>query len=470
LRSAATLCRWLQIRHNTDNLTSNLLIHGASQLLTLRGRAPRRGTALSNLGIIKDGALILREGLIAAVGTRAEVETLPESRGAEKIDLGGRVLLPGFVDSHTHLIHAASRAEEYELKIAGASYEEIARKGGGILNSVKKLRAATAEALRKRAAGALREFAAYGTTTLEAKSGYGLDVASELKILGLHRELNREQPLEIVSTFLGAHVVPAEYRGKNGGAGGYVRLLTETLIPEVSRAGLAEFCDVFCDRGAFTRGQAKIILTAGAAHGLAPRMHAEQLTRSGGTQLGVQMGAASCDHLEHVNAADIRALAKSNTAATLLPGCDFHLGLAKYAPARKLIDAGAIVALATDYNPGTSPTLSMPMILSLACSQLRMSPAEAIAAATINGAYALRRERRVGSLEVGKQADLAVFDVEDYREIPYYFGVNTCWMTMKKGQIVYQKEYQKARGAVARPGEIPYDEEERGHRPDETTD
>lgn len=459
-----TLCRALGIRHNTVNLNSNLLIIRTSQLLTLRGRGPRRGKALSNLGIIKNGALLVRKGLIAAAGTRSEIESLPESRNAEAIDLGGRVVLPGFVDSHTHLIHAASRAEEYERKIAGASYEEIVRKGGGILSSVKKLRATTSEALRKRALGALREFGAYGTTTLEAKSGYGLDVASELKILGLHRELNREQPLEIISTFLGAHVVPAEYRGKAGGAAAYVRLLTETLIPEVSRAGLAEFCDVFCDHGAFTREQSKIILNAGKTNGLAPRVHAEQLTHSGATQLGVQLGAASCDHLEQINKTDIRALSKSNTVATLLPGCDFHLGLAKYAPARALIDAGAIVALATDYNPGTSPTLSMPMILSLACSQLRMSPAETIAAATINGAYALRREKRVGSLEVGKQADLAVFDVDDYREISYYFGVNTCWMTMKKGQIIYQKESQKARSAVARTVEIPYDEEEKGSR------
>ncbi len=412
-------------------MTSKLLITGASQLLTLRGRVPRRGKPLSNLAMIKDGALLVREGLIAAVGPRAEVEALPESRGAEQIDLGGRVVLPGFVDSHTHLIHAASRAEEYELKIAGARYEEIARKGGGILNSVKKLRAATSEALKKRALGALREFAAHGTTTLEAKSGYGLNAASELKILALHRELTREQPLEIVSTFLGAHAVPAEYRSRTGGASSYVRLLTETLIPEVGRQRLAEFCDVFCDRGAFTREQSKIILNAGKTHGLVPRVHAEQLTRSGATQLGIQLGAASCDHLEQVSKADIRALAESNTAATLLPGCDFHLGLAKYAPARALIEAGAIVALATDYNPGTSPTVSMPMILSLACTQLRMTPAEAIAAATINGAYALRRERQIGSLEVGKQADLAVFDVDDYREIPYYFGVNTCCPTWR---------------------------------------
>jgi imidazolonepropionase len=421
-------------------LVNSLLIVGASQILTLRGRGPRRGAALSNLGILKDGAVLVRDGRIAAVAARSKVEALREAGGAEKIDVEGRVILPGFVDSHTHLIHAASRAEEYELKIAGASYEEIARKGGGILNSVKKLRAATASALKERASKALREFAAYGTTTIEAKSGYGLDVTSELKILGLHQELDREQPLDIVSTFLGAHVVPAEYRHTPGGPQRYVGLLVNRLIPEVAERKLAEFCDVFCDRGAFSLAQSEQVLEAGASHGLAPRVHAEQLSRTGATQLGVEMGAASCDHLEQVKAADIRALAKSKTVATLLPGCDFHMGLKQYAPARALIDAGAIVGLATDYNPGTSPTLSMPMVLSLACSQLRMTPAEAITAATVNAAYSLRRDREIGSIEAGKLADLGVFEVEDYREIPYYFGVNTCWMTVKRGEIVFRRD------------------------------
>ena len=423
--------------HNTDALSNSLLIVGASQLLTLRGRGPRRGKALSNLGVINDGALLIRDGRIVAVGVRAKVEALPEAKTADNLFVGGRVILPGFVDSHTHLVHAASRAEEYELKIAGASYEEIARKGGGILNSVKRVRAATSEALKKRALSALREFAANGTTTLEAKSGYGLDVTSELKILNLHQELLREQPLEIVSTFLGAHVVPTEYRGTPGGPQRYVSMLIHRLIPEVAERKLAEFCDVFCDRGAFSRAQSEQVLEAGERHGLAPRIHAEQLTRTGAAQLGMQLGAASCDHLEQVNHADIRALGKSRTVATLMPGCDFHLGLKQYAPARSLIDGGAIVSLATDYNPGTSPTLSMPMILSLACTQLRMTPAEAIAAATINGAYALRRDKDIGSLEVGKRGDVAIFDVEDYREIPYYFGVNKCWMTIKNGEVVH---------------------------------
>jgi len=389
---------------------------------------------------MKDGAVLVCGDKIVAVGPRAHVERRAEAKSAEKIDVGGRVVLPGFVDSHTHLIHATSRAEEYELKIQGKSYEEIARKGGGILNSVKKLRAATKEALKRRALAALGEFAAYGTTTVEAKSGYGLDAANELRILQLQRELAQEQPLEIVSTFLGAHVVPAEYRGKSGGAEKYLELLMEQVLPDVVLNDLAEYCDVFCDRGAFTVRQSKKLLTKAKEHGLRPRLHAEQLSRTGATQLGVELEAASCDHLELVNDSDIRALAKSDTVATLLPGCDFHLGWKQYAPARRLIEAGVIVGLATDFNPGTSPTMSMPMILSLACTQLRMTPAEAIAAATINGAYALGRERTVGSLEAEKQADLAVYEVEDYREIPYYFGMNLCWMTMKRGLIVYMKD------------------------------
>jgi imidazolonepropionase len=409
-------------------------------LLTLRGRGARRGDSLSNLGLIQDGAVLVRHGLIAGVGTLAEVEKLPEARAAEKMDLGGRVALPGFVDSHTHLVHAASRAEEYELKIAGASYEEIARKGGGILNSVKKLRAATSEALKKRALAALRLFATHGTTTIEAKSGYGLDVASELKILRLHKELAAEQPLEIVSTFLGAHVVPEEYRKKANGAEQYIKLIEQNLLPEIGEKRLADFCDVFCDRGAFTVKQSKRVLQAGRQWGLEPRMHAEQLARTGAARLAILMRAASCDHLEQVNKGDIAALGKSETVATLLPGCDFHLGLKQYAPAQALIDAGAIVSLATDYNPGTSPTVSMPMILSLACTQLRMKPAEAIAAATINAAYALRREKTIGSLEVGKQADIGVFEVADYREIPYYFGVSRCWMTVKRGRVIHAAE------------------------------
>jgi imidazolonepropionase len=400
----------------------DLLITGCSQLLTLRGPAPRRGRSLGDLGLIRDGALLIRDGRITAIGSRRQIEILRDARRAEKLELGGRVVLPGFVDSHTHLVFPASRAAEYERRIDGASYEQIARSGGGIRSTVEALRRASPKLLKERALRFLREFAAHGTTTLEAKSGYGLDWKNELKILKVLGELQREQPLDILPTFLGAHVVPPEFRKRPNA---WVDLLVRRLIPNVAAAGLAEFCDVFCDSGAFTVEQARKVLKAGSASGLVPRIHAEQLARTGAARLAIELNAASADHLEKVNSSDIRALAHSNVACTLLP---------------KLIDAGAIVALATDFNPGTSPTVSMPMILSLACAQMRMSPAEAIAAATINPAYSLRLHDRMGSLDVGKYADLAAFDVADYREIPYYFGVNLCGWTMKRGVVIHTKK------------------------------
>lgn len=424
---------------NSRRSPDQLLTH-CSQILTLCGSAPRRGRTLADPGILADGAILVRNGRIAAIGPRGRIERLPESRHARKLDLHGRVVLPGFVDSHTHLVHAASRAVEYEQRISGATYEEISQAGGGILNSVRKLRAASAVELESRALSHLAQFAAHGTTTLEAKSGYGLDWRSEHKILSLLRALNRTQPLEIVPTFLGAHVVPAEFRNRAGRtADAYVDLICRDWLPRIAAANLAEFCDVFCDRGAFTVAQSHKVLAAARACGLGLRIHAEQLARTGAARLAIRMQVSSADHLEKISAGDMRALAKSNVTCTMLPGCCFHLGLAHYGPARQLTDAGAIIALATDFNPGTSPTLSMPVILSLACTQMRMTPAEAIAAATINAAYSLRRHDRIGSLEVGKFADLAVFDVADYREIPYYFGVNHCVLTIKRGQIIYSR-------------------------------
>ncbi len=424
-------------------MTETLLITGCKQLLTLRADgAPRRGAALRELGIVKNGAVLVRAGRITAVGTEAQVKRaakkLPpkERKRIREIDAGGGVALPGFVDSHTHLVFPASRANEYEMRIAGATYEEMAKAGGGILSTVSNLRKASSAALKQRALASLAGFAAHGTTTVEAKSGYGLDPASELKILRLHRELAKAQPIEIISTFLGAHVVPPELRERPDE---YVNLLCRKLLPQVAKEGLAEYCDVFCDRGAFTVEQSRRILTAARACGMGLRLHAEQLMRTGAAQLAVELHAASADHLEQINSDDIRALADSNVTCTLLPGCCFHLGLQHYAPARALIEAGAIVALATDFNPGTSPTLNMQMVLSLACTQMRMTPAEAIAASTINAAYSLGRAGRTGSLEVSKYADIAVFAVEDYREIPYYFGVNHCTLTLKKGGIIWNR-------------------------------
>jgi imidazolonepropionase len=410
------------------------LITGCSQLVTLRGSVPRRGRALADLQIVRDGALQVHDDRIVAIGTRRRLESSRTARRAEKLDLGGRVVLPGFVDSHTHLVFPSNRATEYEQRISGATYEEIAKKGGGIRSSVRALRRASPKDLKFRANAWLQQFAVHGTTTIEAKSGYGLDWKGELKILDVLCELHQEQPIDIASTFLAAHVVPPEFKGR---ADAYVNLIAKKWIPNVAMAGLAEFCDVFCDRGAFTVPQARKVLQAGRACGLVPRLHAEQLAHTGAVRLAIEMQAASADHLEKLDETDIRALALSNVVCTLLPGCCFHLGLAHYAPARALIEAGAAIGLATDFNPGTSPTVSMPMILSLACTQMRMTPAEAISAATINPAYSLRQHDRVGSLEVGKYADLAAFDVADYREIPYYFGVNLCSLTMKRGIVIH---------------------------------
>jgi imidazolonepropionase len=412
------------------------LITNCSELVTVAGAGLRRGLALRDIGIIEDGALLVRDGKIAAASSRREIEKLPAARRARKLDAGGRVILPGFVDSHTHLVFPSSRAAEYEMRIGGASYEEIARAGGGILSSVRSLRQAPAAALESQARDWLEIFVAHGSTTVEAKSGYGLNLASEMKILEVQKALGRKQPLEIVSTFLGAHVAPPEFHGD---ADAYISKITKAWLPKITRAGLAEFCDVFCDRGAFTIEQSRTLLTAAKKLGMGLRLHAEQLTNTGAGRLAAELGAASADHLDQVTDEDIRILAASNTVCTLLPGCSFHLGLREYAPARKFIEAGAIVDLATDFNPGTCPTPNMQMVLSLACTQMRMTPAEAIAASTINGAYSLGRHDRIGSLEPGKDADLAIFDVADHREIPYHFGVNHCCLVMKRGIVLQSR-------------------------------
>lgn len=418
-------------------MAAALLLTGVKQLVTMAGPAPRRGRALQEIGLVENGAVLLAGGRIVAAGPRAKVERHREARRARKMDLGGRVVTPGLVDAHTHLVFAASRAAEYERRIAGATYEQIARAGGGILSSVQALRGASDDVLAATARARLDRMAAHGTTTVEAKTGYGLDFDNELRTLKLLKRLNREQAVEIVPTLLAAHVVPAEFRYP-GGPDEYVDRIVRLILPAAALEGLAEYCDVFVERGAFSVAQARRITAAARALGLKPRLHAEQLGRTGGARLAVEVEAASVDHLDFVNGADIRALARSEVACILLPGCSFHLGLARYAPARNLIDGGAIVALATDCNPGTSPTLSLPMTMSLACTQMRLTPAEALAACTINAAYSLGRQGRIGSIEPGKDADLAVFDVEDYREIPYYFGVNHCIKTVKRGQVIWR--------------------------------
>jgi imidazolonepropionase len=409
------------------------LVRRAGQLLTLRGgRGPRRGNGLGDLGLVRDGAVLIKDGIIVDAGPRRRIERLPDARRAREIDAGGRVVMPGFVDSHTHLIFGRPRLVDYEMRLAGATYAEIAAAGGGILSSVEAVRSLSTARLRSQGRAFLAAMARHGTTTLEAKSGYGLDEVSEIKTLRVLASLDGE-PLEIVPTYLGAHVPPPEYPGRTDA---YVDWMAAEVMPKIRRRKLARFVDVYCDAGAFTLDQARCHLENARRLGFDLKVHAEQFSRSGAARLAVEMGAASADHLEQAGEEEVWALANSDTIATLLPGSVFHLGLRCYAPARALIEAGAAVALATDFNPGTSPAYSMQMILSLACTEMRMSPAEAITAATVNGAHAIRRAGRIGSLETGKQADLIVLNVADYRELPYYFGTNNVHLTVKRGVIL----------------------------------
>jgi imidazolonepropionase len=419
-----------------------LFFRDAEQLLTLAGRpVPRRGRDLGELGIVRDGALLAVRGEIAAVGRTRELESAARQRKAHSIDCRGRVVMPGFVDSHTHLVFAGSRVEDYVRRLEGATYEEIARAGGGIRLTARLVAEASPRTLVRQALAFLDEFAACGTTTAEVKTGYGLEVENEIKLLQVIRQLgvnagHGRTKVDLVPTLLAAHALPAAFEGRRND---YLDGVIGRLIPFAAQRSMARFIDCFCDRGAFNVGECRRLLAAGAALGLIPRLHAEQLARTGGTRLALEMNAASADHLDHLTGADIRALARSQTVATLLPGSNFHLGIHRYAPARRLIETGAAVALATDFNPGTSPTLNMQFILSLACAAMHLTPAEAICAVTLNAAYSLRLAERIGSLEPGKQADVNVMDVDDYRKIPYYFAWNHCVMTVKRGRIIYSR-------------------------------
>lgn len=412
-----------------------LLLVNIGQLLTLRSTTagPRRGTTLSELGIIEEAAVLCAGGKIVSVGRTKDALRDPWLRKNRKkaieIDCAGRVVLPGFVDSHTHPVFTHPRLVDFEKRIAGANYEEIAEAGGGIRSSIEGVRKASKAALTGKVAGALHALGKYGTTTVEAKSGYGLSFDSEMKSLEAIRAAAKHWPGTVVSTFLGAHVVPPEYRGRSGE---YIKLIRNEMMPAVAEGKRARFVDVFCDRGAFSAEETIEIFRAAEQHGLETRAHMGQLSETRLEPI-LRFQPASLDHMDYVNDADLPSLAKSNTVATFVPGANYFLGLSRYPDARRFIEAGAAVALATDYNPGSSPMVSMPMAMSLACTHMKMSPAEAIAASTINGAWALRLADRKGGIEAGKDADFALFDVEDYREIPYWFGVNRCAITIANG-------------------------------------
>ncbi len=374
-------------------------------------------------------------GKIVSVGTTKDALRDPWVRKRRKqlteIDCAGKVVIPGFVDSHTHPVFVSPRLVDFEKRIDGASYEEIAAAGGGIRSSLEGVRNATQSVLKAKVLAVLQVMAAHGTTTVEAKSGYGLTLVSELKSLKAIREAADGWAGTVVPTLLGAHVVPKEFHGCSQK---YVEIVCKEMIPRTARGNLAQFVDVFCDKGAFAPDETEQIFAAAKEHGLSVRAHMGQLSE---TTLApfLRFSPASFDHMDHVNNEDVKQLAKVDTVATLVPGANYFLGLKSYPDARRLIKAGVSVALATDYNPGTSPTISMPMAMSLACTQMKMSPAEAIAAATINGAWALRLADHKGSIEPGKDADLAVFDVEDYREIPYWYAANHCRVTLLNGVI-----------------------------------
>ncbi|MDR5682431.1 MAG: imidazolonepropionase [Armatimonadota bacterium] len=398
---------------------------------TLAGTtAPRRGAELRSLGTIGDGAVAARGGRIVWVGQTDDAHRLKLAPGGTELDAAGRCVVPGFVDPHTHLVWAGSRADEWEMRLAGASYEEIAARGGGILSTTRATREAADRTLRALADRRLDAMLRHGTTTAEAKSGYGLDRDTELRTLRVVRDLAESHPVDLAATFLGAHAVPAGFE-----ADAYVDFVCEQVIPAVAAEGLAEFCDVFCERGAFSAEQSRRILRAGRRHGLRPKIHADEFSDLGGARLAVEEGAVSADHLLRVGEVGIRALAASDTIAVLLPGTALFLGVG-YAPARRLIEAGAAVALGTDHNPGSSPTLSMQAICALACSGMKMHPAEALTAATVNAAHAIGRAHDVGSIEVAKRADLVVLDCEDYREMMAAFGTNLVWCVVKSGRCV----------------------------------
>ncbi len=413
-----------------------LAVVNCSQVVTLAGPArARAGPEMRELGVIAGGALLIRDGVIEHAGTAEQIEKLIDP-DCEVVDAGGRIVLPGFVDAHTHPVFAGTRVDEFEQRIQGATYQEIAARGGGIQSTVNRTRAATLDDLVASGKRYAQWFLRGGTTTVEAKSGYGLSLEDEIKLLRAIKRLDEETALRYVPTFLGAHTVPPEYRARRNE---YVSLLIDEMLPAVARQKLAEYCDVFCEKNVFTTDETWKILSAARCHGLGLRMHADQLSLSGGAKLAAELGTVTADHLEHTDAAGIEALKAAGVQPVLLPGSVYALGSSRYPAAREMIDAGLAVILATDFNPGSSPTPSMLTILSLAATHMKMTPAEAITAATINAAYSLNRGDQIGSLDAGKIADFVIHDTDDYRELAYFFGVQHAARVYAGGRQVFRK-------------------------------
>jgi len=420
------------LRQKLNEMIVDFLIENASQLVTPLTHAPGFG----ELKIIENGAVGCYQGKILAVGNSQEVRRdITLSPEATVLDATNQVITPGFVDPHTHPIFWGTRENEFVLRIQGKTYQEIAKAGGGIRSSVRNLRKASEQHLIESALPHLDNFLKNGTTTIEAKSGYGLSLEDELKSLRVIKELNRLHPIDLIPTFLGAHEIPDEYRTHRED---YIKLIIEQMIPQVAQEGLAEFCDIFCENHVFNPNETKKILLAAKEAGFKIKIHADQLTASGGSEIAAELGAVSADHLDYITSDAMEQLKKHGVIPVLLPGAVFFLGLKSYAPARKMINMGLPVAIATDFNPGSCMTESMPILMTISCINMKILPREAWIAATINAARAINREQSLGSLENGKQADIVIWNIPNVDYLPYHFGVNLVDKVFKNGKIVHQ--------------------------------
>lgn len=417
-------------------MKNKILIKNASELVTCSGFKAKHGSEMSELHVINDGAVIVEDGVIKAVGTTEEILNKYNEAEYSVLDAEGKAVLPGFVDSHTHLVFGGYRAEEFSWRLRGDKYMDIMKRGGGIASSVKSTREASKQELMEAGLKRLNSMLSFGVTTVEGKSGYGLDFETEIKQLEVAKELNDAHPVDVVRTFMGAHAVPGEYKGREDE---YIDFIIESVLPYVADKNLAEFCDIFCEDNVFSIEQSRKLLSKAKEMGLALKIHADEIVQLGGAELAVELGAVSADHLLQASDEGIKAMAESSVVATLLPCTAFSLK-ESYARGRMMIDSGCAVGLATDFNPGSCFTESIALVFALACIQMNLSIEEAITALTINGAAAVNRAEEIGSIDIGKKADIIILEFPSYKFIPYHVGVSTVEKVIKNGELVFDKE------------------------------